>query len=264
MISLNELKRVAAQQKVALGVVEKDYALTWVLCGLSTTAFSNSFVFKGGTALRKVYFPDWRYSEDLDFTLSKKVDDDALRACIEKITVFLSEHAGITLNLKSLHSNPEYAQLKIQFLGPLNTKNTIKVDLSFHEQILLTPESREIHSDYSDKEKRSVLVYPLEEILAEKIRSILQRAKTRDYYDVWRILRLHHDKIRLDILQDVLIKKCRAKKLDFSIDRLFSPDNIQSAQEHWKKSLAHQISDLPDFKTVVRDCRALLNTYLKI
>ncbi len=264
MITLNELKRTAAKQKIGLSVVEKDYALTWVLYGLSKIGFKQFFVFKGGTALRKIYFPDWRYSEDLDFTSSKKFNDDELREIIDKISVFLSESAGITLNIKSLHSNQEYAQIKIQFLGPLNNKNTIKLDLSFNEPIILTPNSKEINSEYSDKEKHSLLVYPLEEILAEKIRSILQRAKTRDYYDVWKILKLHHDKINVNLLQEVLVKKCQAKKLEFHKDHLFSSERIQPAQEHWEKSLAHQISDLPEFKTVVNECKNLMSKYLNI
>ena len=45
MISLNELKRIAAKQRIALSVVEKDYALTWVLYGLSQTEFKKYFVF---------------------------------------------------------------------------------------------------------------------------------------------------------------------------------------------------------------------------
>jgi len=264
MIPINELKRIAAKQKIALSVVEKDYALTWVLYGLSTTEFKKYFVFKGGTALRKIYFTDWRYSEDLDFTLSKKFNNDELRGVIDKINTFLSESVGMTLNIKSLHSNPEYAQIKVQFLGPLNNKNTIKLDLSFNEPIILIPKNQDIHSEYSDKEKYSLLVYPLEEILAEKIRSILQRAKTRDYYDVWKILKLHHDRINADLLHEVLIKKCQAKKLDFNKDHLFSSERIKPAKEYWEKSLAHQISNLPDFQTVVSGCKSLINKFLKV
>ncbi|MBI5871654.1 nucleotidyl transferase AbiEii/AbiGii toxin family protein [archaeon] len=263
MISLNEVKRIAAKQKIALSVVEKDYALTWVLYGLSKTEFKKYFIFKGGTALRKIYFPDWRYSEDLDFTLSKKFSKDELRGIINKINTFLSESVGIILNIKSLHSNPEYAQIKIQFIGPLNNKNTIKLDLSFNEPIILTPKKEDIHSEYSDKEKHTLLVYPLEEVLAEKIRSILQRAKTRDYYDIWKILKLHNDKIDMDLLHEVLVKKCQAKKLNFNKDHLFSPDRIQPAKEYWEKSLAHQISNLPEFQTIVSECKSLINKFLK-
>lgn len=264
MISLNELKRIAAKKKIALGVVEKDYALTWVLYGLSKTEFKKDFIFKGGTALRKIYFPDWRYSEDLDFTLVKKFSNDNLRKVIDKINYHLSEEAGIAINIKSLHSNPEYAQIKIQFLGPLNTKNTVKFDLSFNEPIILTPASKQVLSEYSDKEKCSLLVYPLEEIMAEKIRSILQRAKTRDYYDVWKMLKLYHKKIKMDILQDVLIKKCQLKKLDFNKDHLFSSDRIHPAGKHWEKSLAHQIDNLPKFEVVVEECKKLIHKFLKM
>lgn len=263
MIPLNELKRIAARQKAALGVVEKDYALTWILYGLSETEFKSNFVFKGGTALRKIYFPDWRYSEDLDFTLPKKFNDDKLREVIDKINGYLLEKAGIALNVRSLHSNPEYAQLKIQFLGPLNNKNTIKLDLSFNEPIILTPVDKQVISEYSDKEKHSLLVYPPEEILAEKIRSILQRAKARDYYDVWKILKLHHDRICKDLLHNVLIKKCQVKKLDFKKEDLFSSERIHPAQQYWGKSLAHQVNNPPDFKMVVEECKELIHKFLK-
>src|SRR3990167_10200557 len=232
MISLNELKRIAAKQRIALSVVEKDYALTWVLYGLSKTEFKKYFVFKGGTAIRKIYFPDWRYSEDLDFTLPKKFNDEELREVIDKINIFLTEMAGITLNIKSLHSNPEYAQIKIQFLGPLNNKNTIKLDLSFNEPIILTPKNENIHSEYSDREKHSLLVYPLEEILAEKIRSILQRGKTRDYYDVWRILKLHSKTVNKEKTKVVLTQKCKFKEIACNEALLFEAGKIEQAQLH--------------------------------
>jgi len=264
MVPLNELKRIAAKNRVALGVVEKDYAITWVLYALSETGFKEDFVFKGGTALRKIYFPEWRYSEDLDFTISKKFDEKELRAIIGRIIEYASENAAVALSIKSLHLNPEYAQVKLQFLGPMNTKNTIKLDLSFSEHIILAPESRIILSEYSDKESHALLAYPLEELLAEKIRSILQRAKTRDYYDVWKILKLHNNRINMGTLHEVLIKKCHDKKIEFKKEHLFSADRISGAHAYWEKALAHQIDNLPDFKTVVEECKDLIHKFLKI
>lgn len=50
-------------------VIERDYLLSWILAGISRThALEGSLVFKGGTALKKCYFGDYRFSEDLDFT----------------------------------------------------------------------------------------------------------------------------------------------------------------------------------------------------
>ncbi|TDJ56782.1 MAG: hypothetical protein E2O46_00535 [Ignavibacteria bacterium] len=41
----------------------------WILKGIPDNEFlKNKLRFKGGTALRKIHFPDYRLSEDLDFT----------------------------------------------------------------------------------------------------------------------------------------------------------------------------------------------------
>ena len=53
-------------------VLERDYLLSWILAGITEVeTLRDSLVFKGGTALKKCYFGDYRFSEDLDFTGSK-------------------------------------------------------------------------------------------------------------------------------------------------------------------------------------------------
>lgn len=263
MISIAELKRIAANSGVALSAVEKDYALTWILSALSKTKYKEQFVFKGGTALRKVYFPDWRYSEDLDFTATTSFSEEELNNFLKAINSYLIEKIGISIAVKSMHLNPEYAQLKVQFVGPLNHENTIKFDLSFNELIVLQPESRPILSEYSDREKHFLLAYPLEEILAEKIRSILQRGKTRDYYDVWKILKLRSKLIDKETVKKVLAEKCQFKNLVCNEELLFEKEKIYEAQQFWEKGLAHQINNLPDFKIVLTECKSLIGALLK-
>lgn len=66
MIEDRILRRIAAEQKVGLDLIEKDYVLGWLLKGISSSSISGKLIFKGGTALSKVYFPlNWRISEDL-------------------------------------------------------------------------------------------------------------------------------------------------------------------------------------------------------
>lgn len=263
MAPLSELKRIAARKSIALGVIEKDYAITWILCAVSESPLKDRLVFKGGTALRKAYFSGWRFSEDLDFTATCPLTESELRDFIGMIGNYAAEKAGISIRITSLHTNQEYAQIKVQFTGPMNSKNTIKLDFSFNEQVILPPRKMKILSEYSDKGEHSILVYPLEEILAEKIRSILQRAKTRDYYDVWMLLKEHHARINPGVLHDVLIKKCKLKSIDFKKDHLFISSRIKPAEGYWKSALAHQITDLPDFKIVVKECKDLVDKLLK-
>ena len=54
--------------------LERDYLLSWILAGISRTpVLRDALVFKGGTALRKCYFGDYRFSEDLDFSTLKGI-----------------------------------------------------------------------------------------------------------------------------------------------------------------------------------------------
>lgn len=169
----------------------------------------------------------------------------------------------MSITAKSIHINPYYAQLKIQFLGPLNHENTIKVDLSFDELLVLKPDERIVLSDYSDKKNYLLAVYPLEELLAEKIRSILQRGKTRDYYDVWKILKFHGGGVNKLKTKEVLFKKCKHKNVICNEQLLFEKNKVDEAKIHWEKSLTHQMSDLPNFDTISLELRDLLQVFLK-
>lgn len=56
-------------------VIEKDYAISYLLAGIAQVpALSDALVFKGGTCLRKAYLPGYRFSEDLDFYVSKDLE----------------------------------------------------------------------------------------------------------------------------------------------------------------------------------------------
>ena len=49
--------------------IERDYVLSWVLAGIGVNEkLQNGLISKGGTALKKCYFGEYRFSKDLDFT----------------------------------------------------------------------------------------------------------------------------------------------------------------------------------------------------
>src|SRR3990167_11541416 len=68
------LEEIAKKHKLRLGVIEQDYVLSWLLVGIFNHPKLRSFlVFKGGTALKKMYFGEYRFSEDLDFSIYPEV-----------------------------------------------------------------------------------------------------------------------------------------------------------------------------------------------
>ena len=70
MIDKREILEAASALGLLPNVVEKDYVLGWLLAGINAHPdLAASWVFKGGTCLKKCYFETYRFSEDLDFTL---------------------------------------------------------------------------------------------------------------------------------------------------------------------------------------------------
>ena len=70
MITERELRRIAGRFSLGVGQAEHEYAMLCVLDALGQTPpLSDSFCLKGGTALRLIYFDDWRHSVDLDFSV---------------------------------------------------------------------------------------------------------------------------------------------------------------------------------------------------
>ena len=69
MIRSAEISKLAHRSGLGDKTIEKDYVLTWVLLAIAASRLNDILVFKGGTAIKKMYIPDYRFSEDLDFTL---------------------------------------------------------------------------------------------------------------------------------------------------------------------------------------------------
>ena len=77
MIDRQELAELARELSLSLTVVEKDYVLGWLLAGISANeVLAKHWVFKGGTCLKKCYFETYRFSEDLDFTITEEAQID--------------------------------------------------------------------------------------------------------------------------------------------------------------------------------------------
>ena len=71
MITNREIANFANEWQLAHHVVEKDYVLGWLLAGIAAHPQTRSWAFKGGTCLRKCWFETYRFSEDLDFTVTE-------------------------------------------------------------------------------------------------------------------------------------------------------------------------------------------------
>ena len=263
MLSRAELQRLAHRERVALGMLEKDYVLTEVLNGLSRLQpLRESFVFKGGTALRKVYFPHWRYSEDLDFTVKFDIPKEELRLDLDALYQQVEQATQIRLTTRMLHKTNGYARIRTQLLGPLGYPAMIYMDLSFDEPLCLEPQLRKVLTAPFPDEERTIQVYPLEELLAEKMRSLIERGKSRDYYDVWRLLKEQPSRMDLELLGVVIQKKLRHKEIGLRTTADFLPQNAAGIQKYWEKDLSQQVAALPPLDDVLSELQQMLDIYV--
>lgn len=259
MIAGDQLKRIAREAGLAAGVLEKDYALTWLLKGFysRSSPLKNTLVFKGGTAIRKVYFPEtWRFSEDLDFTAVGNKGQAAFRDGMQEALGWLGAQSGINYSVDTFHSTEGAIIASVQFVGPLGFPNRIKHDITLNEKLVAKPLRKEVVTIYPDLPKLKVMVYSLTEILAEKIRTIMQRGYSRDYYDVWRLLK--EGKFSKNEVRATLRKKCELKGIEYQPKLLFDTGRLADAKAFWSAGLGYLTRQLPDFDTVISELREAL------
>lgn len=251
MIDRRELLEKARQKGLNLMMVEKDYVIGWLLFGF---AKNTRLVFKGGTALSKIYFPKiWRLSEDLDFSLLQ----GELHTILEKIDGIFSEvkgRSGIGFELKSSHINPDYLQLKIQYQGVIG-KNWIKVDV-IKNDLVDRPAIKKVPMEYSDYVPFRVTVESLEEIFASKLRAVIERKKCRDYFDLWKLSQMDFDRKKI---KEAFAKKCEIKEIEFKGLRQIFPEHLEETlRPYWERELGRLIRSLPEMKKVLDSLREAL------
>ena len=190
----NRLAR-AGGRRIVEAVLERDYCLAWFLVGLSRTPLSEILVFKGGTALKRCYIGDYRFSEDLDFTLAEPTELDAILAGLEKVYAEVQRASGIIIQFaradRKSHQNSHTFYLAYEGPLPGASPKEVKVDITVSEHLVCPVEDRPIlrgYEEYADlPDDATIRAYSLDEIAVEKLVALTDRARNepRDLYDLW-------------------------------------------------------------------------------
>jgi len=235
------LRKIAELKKIPLINTEKDYLQDLILFSLYSK-IGKELIFKGGTCLYKVYKLN-RFSEDLDFTLSKKIDLNKLsnkmildfdllniKCKIKEITEYKTE-----INIRFLFNGPLYK-------GNKETQCFIPLNLSLKEKIILGPKRETIIPLYKEIPSFELFIMQEQEILSEKIRAIMTRDKPRDVYDLWFLL----TKKNVEPDFNLINKKLELYNLKFDFDHFKKA--VSRKKGLWDTDLRNlTIGGLPDF-----------------
>jgi predicted nucleotidyltransferase component of viral defense system len=149
------------------------------------------------------------------------------------------------------------------------------VEISVDEIVLKPTVRRRVYHDYGEPLNVELSVYSMEEIVAEKLRAILQhlrlleqrgwvRSRARDYYDLWRILNDYPDQLDLSGFRRFLQEKCAIRDVTFTSSESFFPDALLATVEKtWKRWLGPLIPELPDYAAVISNLKEKILEILK-
>ena len=161
--------------------VEQDLIICRALVEIfKHTSLANTLVFRGGTALFKLYLPPVRYSEDIDLVqVNPGPIGPVMDALQEKLNPWLGSpkrkqgEGRVTLNYRMTSEEGIPLRLKLE----INSREHFTV--LGYEKLPFAVASRWFSG------KASILTYQLDELLGTKVRALYQRKKGRDLFDLW-------------------------------------------------------------------------------
>ena len=224
--------------KFRLDIAQKDYFLALVLELIYDSPLKNKLIFKGGTALHHCYLSQKRFSEDIDFTsLDNEISFEEVKEVIEEDDTFVVD--------KVFESNYTIKIERLKYEGLLGQNGSIKVEIDRHQNVVLP--GREIQYKNVWNIPVSPILMDGREILAEKLRAISQRARYRDFYDLYFLL----TELQLDLNFSIeLLKQKEIRKPILSKNII---NNWQIAREEKEKDLQTIFVSEPVDDEVIRE-----------
>ena len=187
--------------------------------------------------------------------LNNKISTEQIFEWFKETFEYIKEEANIPLEIIDNNEHEDGGiNFYISYIGPLGGQGNnkrVKIDISRSEQMVFEPVMKDVFIGYSDMEEHQLLCYPLEEVLVEKMRSVMQRMQARDFYDIWYLL--EQQEIDIDFYLTEFETKCKTKELDHTDFQKKLAERLPQYKGRWQSSMSEQIKDLPDFEQVVRE-----------
>ena len=262
MIGKNEINTRAKAEGLRFDQIERDYVLVWVLRGLSELK-PEGWTFKGGTCLRHCYYSGYRFSEDLDFSCSEESGDvERTTSYLQGVAEWIQKNSLLQASLKEVKASEGDFQLEIPIeycRGGTRRHGlpAIKLHLTFDEPILTAPELQTVRPPYSDLSSFTVMAYSKEEIIAEKMRALIQQQRKwprpRDLYDLWFIFSQEREVYDWRRLHGLFAEKCRARQIKPDPSLLVSATLKNINERVWRRQLGMLMKEVPRFEDVWSD-----------
>jgi predicted nucleotidyltransferase component of viral defense system/DNA-directed RNA polymerase subunit RPC12/RpoP len=256
MISKNEIDEKAKEFEIHPSDVQRDYIFGWILFGLFTqTELKDVLFLKGGNAIRKGYLEHTRFSKDLDFGIPYDISDSTLLAEINKVCDFIQGKASVNflkednmVEEKFTASEVPIPGLKVyevriyfkDFYGNADhLKIKISMDITRFDRVILPIQSVDLIHPYSDSQdlKCQIRCMKLEEIIATKLKCLLQRQHAPDLFDYVYSIKLLGVNLNKDEIVDTFIKKTIFNRNPYVVKNILVQTPMNYFKECWNKAI---------------------------
>lgn len=207
MITADEIDDKSAAFEIHTSNVQRDYVFGWVLSGIySVSELKQHFILKGGNCLRKAYFENTRFSGDLDFAVQTSLPTDFIANELNKVCDFASNSSGVIFDNSRTRVNEKgfivdtkkLYEARLYFHDFYGEESqiviSVKMDITQFDKIYLPIQKRFLIHPYSDYQSCRVELQciKLEEVLASKLKCLLQRRHSSDFYDYAHSIMFNH------------------------------------------------------------------------
>jgi predicted nucleotidyltransferase component of viral defense system len=256
MISKTEIETKSKEFEIHSANVERDYVFGWIIFGIfSISDLKEKIFLKGGNALRKGYFQNTRFSTDLDFGIPDDIEQNVLLKEINKVCDFIQEKARVSfikennkVEEKFTASEAPIPGLRVyearvyfkDFYGNADhIKIKISMDITRFDRVLLPIQKVDLIHPYSDAGDVSCKIQcmKLEEIIATKLKCILQREHAPDLFDYAYSIKLLGGNLNKEEVVRTLLRKTIFERNPHVLKNILCQIPFDYFREFWGKTL---------------------------
>lgn len=209
---------MAKEAHIPAQAMMQSYLLERLLERLSNSPWRNNVVIKGGVLISSLVGVSSRTTMDLDTTVRgfDLTHESAERAFREIISVHADDDWEFAFDrTEDIRETDDYPGIRVHLraiYAPMAIPLT--VDVTTGDKI--TPNAVEYRYPLLfDEGEISLMAYPIETVLAEKLETIVSRGvantRPRDFYDIHVLMSAKGDCIDLEVLRDALESTCRKR-----------------------------------------------------
>lgn len=233
---LDKINTVAEKNNISKQYLQKLFFMEQFLLQVSRSTFHNNFILKGGFEIQSLFGLQNRMTEDIDTTLQgSQLNEENIRRIFKEI--FSQSDSVVVFSIKSIKNemaDHKYPGMRVSLdvlMGKV--KNTIKIDISTGDEIIPSFIKLNYKSILSEEENFQINAYPLEQIIADKLVTLIKfgglNTRAKDFFDLYALRKMKLAEINQSKLLESFQKK--AVRDQIALNYPYLVDSINQLRE---------------------------------